>query len=161
MKECPWKKVLKGKKSHNDPPYPSRSSVGPGGQRDQEHGVVLHVQEEGYQLPQTSRTESSKVPQGLSMTLLPTKADRWTLRSRTWGSSTMISHSYPNPVLNRTESRTKYQSLGLTLLNARSSFQLIFCQYFQLYNPPKKSVPKGWRHKAGGCSAEVKTVKTT
>ena len=33
----------------------------------------------------------------------------------------MISHSYDNPVLNRTKSRTKYQSLGLTLLNARSS----------------------------------------
>ena len=32
-----------------------------------------------------------------------------------------ISLSYPNPVLNQTKSRTKYQSLGLTLLNARSS----------------------------------------
>ena len=75
MKEGSRKKVLKGKKSYNDSPYPSRSSVGPGGQQDQEHGVVLHVQEEGYQPPQTSRTESSQVPQGLSMTPLPTQVD--------------------------------------------------------------------------------------
>ena len=34
-----------------NPPFPSRWSVGPGGQRDQEHGVVLHDQEEGYQPP--------------------------------------------------------------------------------------------------------------
>ena len=58
----------KGKKSYNDPPYPSRSSVGPGGQRDQEHGVVQHVQGEGYQPPKTFRTGSSQVPQGLRMT---------------------------------------------------------------------------------------------
>ena len=42
----------------------------------------------------------------------------------------------PNPTLNRTKSKTKYQFLGLTLLNRRSIFcqyfQLIFCQYFQL-----------------------------
>ena len=50
------------------PPYPSRSSVGPGGQQDQELGVVLHDKEEGYQQPKTSRTGSSQVPQGLSMT---------------------------------------------------------------------------------------------
>ena len=48
MKECSREKVLKGKKSQYDPPYPSGSSVGPGGKRDQEHGVVLHDQEEGY-----------------------------------------------------------------------------------------------------------------
>ena len=51
MKECSGEKVLKRKKSQYDPPYPSRSSVGPGGQQDQEHGVVLHDQEEGYQPP--------------------------------------------------------------------------------------------------------------
>ena len=68
MKGCSRKKVLKGKKSHNDPPYPSRSLVGPGGQRDQEHGVVLHDQEEGHQPPIIFRTGSSQVPQGLSMT---------------------------------------------------------------------------------------------
>ena len=51
MKECSREKVQKGKKSQYNPPYPSRSSVGPGGQRDQEHGVVLHDQEEGYQPP--------------------------------------------------------------------------------------------------------------
>ena len=70
MKECSREKVLKGKKSQYDPPYPSRSSVGPGVQQDQEHEVVLHVQEEGNQPPQTSRTESSQVTQGLSMTPL-------------------------------------------------------------------------------------------
>ena len=58
------------------PPYPSRWSVGPGGQRDQEHGVVQHVQEEGHQPPITSRTGSSQVLQGLSMTPLPTQVDQ-------------------------------------------------------------------------------------
>ena len=60
--------MLKGKKSQYDPPYPSRSSVGPGGQRDQEHGVVLHEQEEGHQPPKNFRRWCSQVPQGLSMT---------------------------------------------------------------------------------------------
>ena len=64
MKEC---RVLQGK-SLIMPPYLSRLSVGPGGQQDQEHGVVLHDQEEGYQPPIISRTGSSQVPQGLSMT---------------------------------------------------------------------------------------------
>ena len=68
MKECSRDEVLKGKKSQYDPPYPSRSSVGPGGQRDQEHGVVLHDQEEGYQPSKTSKTESSQVPQGSVLT---------------------------------------------------------------------------------------------
>ena len=90
MKEWSRKKVLRGKKSHNDPPYPSRTSVGPGEQRDQQHGVVQHVQGKGYQPPKTSRSESSQVPQGLSMTPLPTQVDRWTVRSRTWGSSTWL-----------------------------------------------------------------------
>ena len=40
---------------------------GPGGQRDQEHGVVLHDQEKGYQPPITFRNGNSQVPQGLSM----------------------------------------------------------------------------------------------
>ena len=55
MKECSREEVLKGKKSQYDPPNPSRSSVGPGGQRDQEHGVVLHDQEEGYQPPMVAQ----------------------------------------------------------------------------------------------------------
>ena len=71
MKECSRKKVLKGKKYQYDPPYSSRWSDGPGGQEDQEHGVVLHVQGEGYQPPITSRSESSQVSKA---------------RSRTWGS---------------------------------------------------------------------------
>ena len=60
--------MLKGKKSQYNPPYPSRWSVGPGGQQDQEHGVVLHVQGEGYQPPITYRSGSSQVPKGLRMT---------------------------------------------------------------------------------------------
>ena len=36
----------------------------------------------------------------------------------------LVSLTHPNPVLNRTKSRSKYQSLGLTLLNARSSWLL-------------------------------------
>ena len=67
MKECSREKVLKGKKSQYDPPNPSRSSVGPVGQRDQEHGVVLHAQGECYQPPILSRTGSRQVPQGISM----------------------------------------------------------------------------------------------
>ena len=62
MKECSKEKVLKGKKSQYDPPYPS---VGPGGQQDQEHGVVLHVQGECYQPPITFRSGSSLEPKGL------------------------------------------------------------------------------------------------
>ena len=57
-----------GKKFQNDPTYPSWWSVGPGGQRDQEHGVVLPVQGEGYQPPITFRSGSSQVPKGLRMT---------------------------------------------------------------------------------------------
>ena len=68
MKECSREKVLKGKKSQYDPPYPSRWSGGPGGQQDQGHWVGLHVHGEGYQPPIISRTGSSQVPQGLSMT---------------------------------------------------------------------------------------------
>ena len=56
--------MLKGKKSQYNPPYPSRWSVGPGGQQDQEHGVVLHDQEEGHRPPITFRSGSSQVPQG-------------------------------------------------------------------------------------------------
>ena len=47
--------MLKGKKFQDDPPYPSRWSGGPGGQRDQGHGVVLHVQGEVYQSTLTFR----------------------------------------------------------------------------------------------------------
>ena len=63
MKECSREKVLKGKKSQYDPLYPSRSSGGPGGQRDQEHWVLLQDQEEGYQhhLPTQVEQVDSKV----------------------------------------------------------------------------------------------------
>ena len=71
MKECSREKVLEGKKSQYDPPYPSRS-VGPGGQQGQEHGVFIHVKGEGYQPPITSRAGSRQVPQCLTMTPLPT-----------------------------------------------------------------------------------------
>ena len=42
------KKVLIVKVAQNDPPDWSRQRNWPGGQRDQGHGVVLHVQEEVY-----------------------------------------------------------------------------------------------------------------
>ena len=73
--------MLKGKKSQDEPPNPSRSSVGPGGHRDQEHGVVLHDQKEGYQPPITFRSGMSEVPKGLRISL-PTHPG-WTARSRT------------------------------------------------------------------------------
>ena len=75
MKECSREKVLKGKKSQYDPPYPSRWSVGPGGQQDQEHGVVLHVQGEGYQLLITFSSGSSEVPKGFS--IIPISIQGW------------------------------------------------------------------------------------
>ena len=49
MKECSGKKVQKVKVSQNDPVYQSTPKKFPGGQQDQGHGVVLHVQEEVYQ----------------------------------------------------------------------------------------------------------------
>ena len=74
MKECSRKKV----------------SVGPGGQRDQEHGVVLHVQGECYQPPITSRKKILSItppthPGGQLDQVV--NWTRWTARSRTWGSS--------------------------------------------------------------------------
>ena len=36
----------------------------------------------------------------------------------------LVRLAHPKPVLNRTKSRSKCQSLGLTLLNARSSLEL-------------------------------------
>ena len=84
MKECSREKVLKGKKSQYNPPNPSWWSVGPGGQRDQEHGVVQHVQGEGYQPPKTFRSGSSQVPKGFRMT--PPKK---------------VNLTHPSPVLNQ------------------------------------------------------------
>ena len=46
---------------------PPTHQGGPGRRQDQGHGVVLHDQKEGYQPPITSRTGSSQVRQGLSM----------------------------------------------------------------------------------------------
>ena len=66
MKELSRGKVLKWKVSQNDPQNPSRWIHGPGGQRDQGHGVVLHDQEEVYQPHITSISESSQVPQGVN-----------------------------------------------------------------------------------------------
>ena len=67
--------MLKGKKSQDDPPNPSRWTGGPGGQQDQGHGIVLHDQGEEYQQPITSKSGSSL---------------------------DLVSLTYPNPVLNRT-----------------------------------------------------------
>ena len=51
MKECSDKKVQKVKVSQNDPLGSPSQKIDqtPDGQRDQGHGVVLHVQEEVYQ----------------------------------------------------------------------------------------------------------------
>ena len=49
------KKVLKVKVAQNDPFDSSSQKNGPGGQQDQGHGVVLHVQEEVYQSTLTFR----------------------------------------------------------------------------------------------------------
>ena len=71
----------------------------PGGQWDQGPWVVLHVQEEVYQSNLTLKRRIA--------------GDQ----ERFW----FVSLSHPGSVLAQTYSRTKYQSLGLTLLNARSS----------------------------------------
>ena len=47
--ECSNKKVLKLKVAQNDPLDSSSQKSLPGGQQDQGRGVVLHVQEGGYQ----------------------------------------------------------------------------------------------------------------
>ena len=49
MKECSGKKVLIVKVAQNGPLDSPSQKNGPGGQQDQGHGVVLHVQEEVYQ----------------------------------------------------------------------------------------------------------------
>ncbi len=55
MKECSGKEVLIVKVAQNDPlDLPSKKN-GPGGQWDQGHGVVLHVQEEVYRSTLTFR----------------------------------------------------------------------------------------------------------
>ena len=43
---------------------------GPGGQQDQEHGVVQLVHGEGYQPPKNYRSGSIQVPNGLRITPL-------------------------------------------------------------------------------------------
>ena len=55
MKECSGKKVIKAKVAQNDPLDSTSQKNRPGGQRDQGRGVVLHVQEEVYQLTLTFR----------------------------------------------------------------------------------------------------------
>ena len=49
------KKVLEVKVAQNDPLDSPSQKNRPGGQRDQGHGVVLHIQEEVYQLTPTFR----------------------------------------------------------------------------------------------------------
>ena len=49
MKECSGKKVQIVKVAQNDSLDSSSQKNGPGGQRDQGRGVVLHVQEEVHQ----------------------------------------------------------------------------------------------------------------
>ena len=55
MKECSGKKVLTVKGARNDPLDSTIPKNRPGGQQDQGHGVVLHVQEEVYQSTLTFR----------------------------------------------------------------------------------------------------------
>ena len=55
MKECSGKKVQKIKVAQNYPLDSSSQKNLPGGQREQGHGAVLHVQEEVYQLTLTFR----------------------------------------------------------------------------------------------------------
>ena len=57
--------ILKSSHMGHHPPHPTAR------QRDQEHGVVLHVEGEGYQPSITSKSWSKKVPKGLRMTPLP------------------------------------------------------------------------------------------
>ena len=49
-------------------PLPVQVINGPGGQQDQGHGTILHDQGEGLQPCVTPTSESSQIPQGLSMT---------------------------------------------------------------------------------------------
>ncbi len=58
------KKFKKGRSLSMTLPTHPVGPVGPVGERDQEHWVVLHVQGECYQPPETSRSGSSQVPKG-------------------------------------------------------------------------------------------------
>ena len=55
MKECSGKEVLIIKVAQSDPLDSSSQKNLQGGQQDQGHGVVLHVQEEVYQSTLTFR----------------------------------------------------------------------------------------------------------
>ena len=92
MKEC------SGKSDSEWSTWLTQPKNWPGGQQDQGHEVVLHVQEEVYQLTITFRRR------------IAGDQKFWFVRL-----------THPSSVLTQTKSSTKYQSLGLTLLNARSS----------------------------------------
>ena len=49
------------KKVLNDPLYSTSPKDGPGGQREQGHGLVLHDPGEGYQQPTTFRNWSTQI----------------------------------------------------------------------------------------------------
>ena len=99
MKECSGEKVLIVKVAQNYPLDSSSRWTVPGGQWDEGHEVVLHVQEEVYQSTLTLKRRIA--------------GDQ----ERFW----FVSLSHAGSILTWTYSRTKYQSLGLTLLNTRSS----------------------------------------
>ena len=60
MKECSGKKVQKAKVAQNDPLDSPSQKNWPGGQQDQGHEVVLHVQEEVYWWTLTFRRSVAK-----------------------------------------------------------------------------------------------------
>ena len=111
----------------------------PGGQQDQGPEVVLHVQEEVYQPTLTLKSR-----------VAGTKNDSHdSFNKKCW----IVSLSHPSSVLTRTYSRTKYQSLGLTLLNARSSLELLphrnknyrILVPFSLHGDCRKSHRNNWK----------------
>ena len=134
MKECSGKKVLKAKVAQNDPLDSPSQKNWPGGQQDQGHEVVLHVQEEVYWWTLTFRRSvakyhggSMRCPKFRNYDVSPGTKHKRGAKSRVKKlsvtrdqSSIFFLEVYPIPFL------------GLDLIDPRSSFLFIAKNYFML-----------------------------
>ena len=84
-----------------------------------EVGVAKYLNVSELPPPYPSRLTGGQQGQGHGVVLHVQGEEFW-----------FVNLTHTSPVLNRTLSRTKYQSLGLTLLNARSSFFFFLCLPF-------------------------------
>ena len=95
-------------------PYPLRSSVGPGWQQDQEHGVVLHDQGEGYQvstnynfpLVSPSLRKESQILMYLNGIIMVSRADNMCFNQQSQNSLHSISKVPPDILFCLSELKT-------------------------------------------------------